>query len=92
MGNSVKICQSCAMPMSKDPQDGGTNADGSRNEKYCSYCYKDGTFGVSSDMSLEEFQEYERKAMIEHAKINKFVAWFFTRKMFLKNLERWKNN
>jgi len=24
-GNSVKICQSCAMPMSKDPQGGGTN-------------------------------------------------------------------
>jgi hypothetical protein len=39
MGNNVKICQSCAMPQSKDPQGGGTNDEGSRNEKYCSYCY-----------------------------------------------------
>ena len=92
MKNKAKTCQSCAMPMRKDPQGGGTNADGSKSEKYCSYCYKDGSFGESSKMSLEEFQEYERKAMIEFGKINKFFAWLFTRKIFLKNLERWKTN
>jgi len=90
MSKKNKFCQSCGMPMSKDPQGGGTNADSSINEKYCSYCYQGGTFGVSSNMSLEEFQEYERKAMIEHGKINRFIAWLFTRKIFLKNLERWK--
>jgi len=30
-------CQSFGMQISKDPQGGGTNADGSKNKKYCSY-------------------------------------------------------
>ena len=38
-----QICQRCAMPMQK-PEDFGTNADGSKNEDYCVYCYKDGAF------------------------------------------------
>lgn len=32
------------MPMSKDPQKGGTEKDGSKNNKYCSYCYQNGGF------------------------------------------------
>jgi len=40
----MKSCQSCGMPLNKDPQSGGTNADGSKNEKYCSYCYQNGAF------------------------------------------------
>lgn len=38
-----KICQSCAMPLIQD-EDFGVNADGSRNEEYCHYCFKDGQF------------------------------------------------
>ena len=38
-----KICQRCAMPMSK-PEDFGTNADGTRNKDYCCYCYENGAF------------------------------------------------
>ncbi len=38
----LKICQSCGMPMQEEQY--GTNQDGSRNEKYCCYCYKDGGF------------------------------------------------
>ena len=86
-----KFCQSCGMQMSKDPQGGGTNADGSRNKKYCSYCYKDGTFGESSNMSIEEFQEYDRRVKMEHGKTNNLISRFLERKMFLKDLERWKN-
>jgi len=33
-----KICQSCAMPMNKE-EDFGTNADGSKNEEYCTHCF-----------------------------------------------------
>ena len=35
-----KFCQSCAMPMTDEQF--GTNADGSKNEDYCIYCFKDG--------------------------------------------------
>ncbi len=31
-----QFCQSCAMPM-QNPDDFGTNADGSKNNEYCSY-------------------------------------------------------
>jgi len=38
-----KICQRCGMPMEK-PEDFSTNADGSKNEDYCCYCYENGAF------------------------------------------------
>jgi hypothetical protein len=37
------ICQSCGMPMMK-PEYFGINADGSKNEEYCTYCFKGGNF------------------------------------------------
>ena len=35
-----KICQCCAMPI--DETTFGTEADGSKNEEYCQYCYATG--------------------------------------------------
>ena len=43
------------MPLKADPQGGGTNADGTRNQEYCSYCYVGGRF-VSPDMSIDEMR------------------------------------
>ena len=83
---SKKMCQSCGMPMSKDPKGGGTNADGSINEKYCSYCFENGKFTYEGN-DVKEFQEFCRKKMIESGS-GKFTAWLFTRGM--KRLERWK--
>lgn len=80
-----KNCQSCGMPISQDPEHGGTNADGSKNEKYCSYCYDQGTFRYEG--SVKDFQEFCRQKMIEKGH-SKFLAWLFTRGM--KRLERWK--
>ena len=40
MMTEMKFCQSCGMPLSEEVL--GTNADGSKNEEYCIYCYKDG--------------------------------------------------
>ena len=79
------MCQSCGMPMNKDPQGGGTNADGSKNSKYCSYCYQNGAF-VGGEMTVGEFQEFCRRKMIESG-TPKLFAWMFTRRM--KRLERW---
>lgn len=83
-----KFCQSCGIPMSKDENGGGTEKDGSKNLKYCSYCYKNGEF-VDGSLTLEEYQEYLKKAYAEHG-ANKFFTWLWTRKFFLKSLERWK--
>jgi len=86
MNPKNKPCQSCGMPMKKDPQGGGTNADGSKNELYCSYCYENGAFTFNG--TVNEFQEFCRKMMIEGGH-SKFLAWLFTRGM--KRLPRWKN-
>ena len=85
MSATNKYCQSCGMPMKQDPQGGGTNADGSINEKYCSYCYQNGAFTFEGTAS--EFQEFCRKKMIEGGH-SKFLAWLFT--LNIKRLERWK--
>jgi len=79
-------CQSCGMPMSKDPQGGGTDADGGKNKKFCSYCYQNGAF-VGGEMTVEQFQEHCRQIMVKQG-TPKFLAWLFTRGM--KRLERWK--
>ena len=39
----TKFCQSCGMPLQKN-EELGTNHDGSKNEEYCCYCYKDGAW------------------------------------------------
>lgn len=46
-----RICQSCAMPMTENAHF-GKNADGSKNEEYCCYCYSEGKF--SSEENMEE--------------------------------------
>ena len=50
--NATNICQSCAMPLDSDDVH-GTNADGTLNDEYCVYCYKDGQF-TQPDMTLED--------------------------------------
>ena len=34
------FCQSCAMPLEEKIY--GTNEDGTKNEEFCIYCYKNG--------------------------------------------------
>lgn len=45
------FCQSCGMPL-QTPELFGTNEDGSPNQEYCCYCYKDGAF--TSDYTMDE--------------------------------------
>ena len=35
-----KFCQCCGMPMGDTDELYGTNADGSKNEEYCKYCFE----------------------------------------------------
>ena len=49
-----KFCQSCGMPLTEEVL--GTNVDGSKNEDYCMYCYRDGHF--LQDCTMEEMIEH----------------------------------
>ena len=87
-----KFCQSCGMPMTNETL--GTNADGSRNDDYCIYCYKDGKF--TQDMTMEQ--------MIDHCaqftdEINRQSGQNLTQeqakemmRLFFPHLKRWKNS
>lgn len=46
------FCQSCGMPMEKD-EHFGTNAEGAKNEEYCTYCYQNGNF-TEPDITLDD--------------------------------------
>ena len=50
----MSFCQSCGMPLTEDVL--GTNADGSKNEDYCMYCYMDGKF--LQDCTMDEMIEH----------------------------------
>ena len=54
MNKEMRFCQSCGMPLTEDVL--GTNADGSKNEDYCMYCYRDGKF--LQDCTMEEMIEH----------------------------------
>jgi hypothetical protein len=52
---TFRQCQSCGMPLQRDPQGGGSEKDGTRSKIYCSSCYKDGAF-TRPDISLQDMQ------------------------------------
>ena len=87
MSNNYKNCQSCGMPMNKDPDGGGSEADGTRSNRYCSHCYKDGNF-AQPDITVDEMKQLVKEKMAE-MKIPGFMGWFFTRG--IPKLERWRH-
>ena len=44
------FCQCCGMPMGDADELYGTNADGSKNEEYCKYCFEKGEFTFKGTM------------------------------------------
>ena len=45
-----RFCQCCGMPMGDHDELYGTDADGSRNEEYCRYCFENGGFTFQGTM------------------------------------------
>lgn len=71
-------CQSCLMPLAKDP--------GVREKpEYCSYCYKDGKFCYEGD--LKGFQKVCYEGMRKQG-MNPIVAKFFS--CMVRFAPRWK--
>lgn len=81
-----KFCQSCGMPLKNDPQGGGTEADGSISNLYCSYCYEKGKF-TQPDFTAEDMQNFSVEKMAGMG-FPKFIAKFFVRG--IPRLQRWK--
>ena len=78
-------CQSCGMPMKRDPQGGGTSADGSKSATYCSHCYRDGKF-TQPDITAEQMQEFVKGKLKEYG-FPGFMAAFMSRS--IPRLKRW---
>ncbi|MDY2695854.1 MAG: zinc ribbon domain-containing protein [Eubacteriales bacterium] len=80
-----KICQSCGMPM-PDANVLGINADGTINEDYCKYCYKDGKF--IDDVTMEEYinmcSQFGAQANMTNEQMKEFCQKLFP------TLKRWK--
>ena len=54
MDKEMHFCQSCGMPLTDEIH--GTNADGTKVEDYCIYCFKDGAF--TGDFTMEEMIDF----------------------------------
>jgi len=80
------ICQSCGMPLSRDPLGGGTEAGGARTSTYCSHCYRDGKF-INPDMTMPEMM-----TLVEGKLREMHIPGFIARRMSkgIPELERWK--
>lgn len=87
MEKQYKNCQSCGMPMKKDPKGGGTDSDGTINTKYCSYCYQEGDFMNPDIDSASKMQSFAKEKLKEMGYPG-FVAGFFVRG--IPKLERWR--
>ncbi|MCB9334237.1 MAG: zinc ribbon domain-containing protein [Lewinellaceae bacterium] len=85
MEKTYKNCQSCGMPLKRDPEGGGTNADGSKSVMYCSRCYQNGAF-TKPDLTVAEMQELVKGKMREMG-FPGFLAGLFTRN--IPKLKRW---
>jgi len=80
-----KNCQSCGMPLSRDPQGGGSEADGKKSLLYCSYCYQQGGFTepkITCDQMIEKV-----RAVLKQMKVPRWMHWFFVRR--IHRLDRW---
>ena len=85
-----KFCQSCGMPLTDEIL--GTNSDGSKNEDYCIYCYKDGKF--LQDCTMDEMIEHCAQFVDE---VNKNLPRPMTKeeyigqmKTYFPHLKRWR--
>lgn len=88
-----KVCQSCGMKMS-NCEAFGTNADGTKCEEYCTYCFQNGAFTTNCTMkeaiekNLEYLEEFNRDSNTKFTKEEargEMLAYFPT-------LKRWRNH
>lgn len=82
-----RFCQSCSLPMEKDPAGGGTDADGRTSDRFCSLCWRDGAFAFPEIDSPRKMQAFCVRRMTEGG-MSPWLAWVLTRG--IPRLERWR--
>lgn len=93
MGGIMKenFCESCGMPLI-NKEEIATNKDGSLNDEYCIYCYKDGEYTVDCTMdemieiSLEHLDEMNKESGTEYTKEEARALM----NSFFPKLKRWQ--
>lgn len=81
-----KFCQSCGMPLNKDPQGGGSETNGVKSTKYCSFCYRKGKFTDNFTTSKEMINFVKEELRKQgYGPIKRFLFTYF-----IPQLERWK--
>lgn len=86
---NVLICQSCGMPMQEENLF-GKEADGAKNEEYCTYCYQDGAFTAPHD-TLESMINTCVPFMVEADPKLSPESARAQLEAFLPTLKRWQN-
>ena len=89
MENTGNICQSCGMPLNADPNKGGTNADNSISDIYCSFCYTNGKF-TDDGITLEQKIEKNVRIAVEMMNMPESEARAMAESI-LPGLLRWKS-
>lgn len=74
------------MPLKKDPNGGGTNADNTVSKMYCSHCFEKGRF-MRPDCTAEQMQDLV-KGKLKEMGFPGFLTGFFTKG--IPKLERWR--
>jgi len=80
-----QMCQSCGMPL-RDEKSKGTEADGSKSQKYCVHCYQKGKF-TWPDATAEKMQIYSIGMLMKQKHWPGFLAKMATNG--IPKLERW---
>ena len=86
METAYKNCQSCGMPLKRDENGGGTNADRSKSTMYCSKCYENRSF-KNPNITVDEMKTLVKGKLKEFG-FPGFIAGLFTKN--IPKLERWK--
>lgn len=86
------FCQSCGMPLTEELL--GSNADGSKSEDYCMYCFKDGAY--TGDFTMEQMAEYCSMFVDEYNKLSgmSLTACEYKEKLlkYYPTLKRWSGD
>ena len=82
----MKICQSCGMPMETEEMY-GTNADGTKTDEYCTYCFQKGAF-MSPDETMADMIETCIPFMVQGGMTQEDARREIT--TLLPQLNRWK--
>ena len=84
----LKICQSCGMPMQEEQY--AVNQDGSKNDEYCCYCYKDGEF--AQNCTMEEMVDFCAPFEVEGGRYKTLEEAKTALGEYFPTLKRWKAN